>query len=196
MEVMSKGEELYIVLIPDKEQIESVIKLQKAVSDYYKMYKDDLYPQLHITIDRIEEKDLQRAEKIIDNVVKISGPVKLNFDKFSCFYLADDRHFVLKITGSDSLTAFAQNIHQRLEKENISTVDNYEDWIFHITLVNNKFADNPIPLNKFDDLCIFIEGQKQSSEAYAHRLEIWYPTLDPERKCIKSYTLQKRGDKN
>ena len=182
-------EELYVVLIPDKSQIELVIELQKAVSDYYSMYRDNLYPQLHITLDRIRKEKVEQAIKIIDKIVTNSGPVKIIFDKFSCFYLADDRHFVLKIAKNESLSSLANKIHSNFKKENISTVDNYGDWIFHITLVNNKFADNPIPLDKFDNLCLFVSGHKNIEQAYAKRLEIWRPTLDPEQKCIKSFNL-------
>ncbi len=193
---MAREDELYVVLIPDKLQIESVIKVQKAVSDYYNMYRDNLYPQLHITLDRIKKNKIDRALKIINKIIRNSGPVKIIFDKFSCFYLANDRHFVLKISKNESLTELANKIHDDLKKEDISTIDDYDDWIFHITIVNNKFADNPIPLDKFDNLCLFVSGNKNIEQAYAKRLEIWRPTLDPERKCIKSFKLHSRGDKN
>ncbi len=188
---MIKENELYVVLIPDKSQIESVIKLQKAVSKYYNMYRDDLYPQLHITLDRIKEDKVEQAVEIIANAVRNAQPAKIIFDRFSCFYLADDRHFVLKVAKNDSLNTLASNIHRELKQENISTIDNYEDWIFHITIVNNKFADNPIPLDKFDNLCLFLQGYNNNSQAYAEKLEIWRPTLDPTRKCIKSFNLNK-----
>ena len=193
---MAREDELYVVLIPDKLQIESVIKVQKAVSDYYNMYRDNLYPQLHITLDRIKKNKIDRALKIINKIIRNSRPVKIIFDKFSCFYLANDRHFVLKISKNESLTELANKIHDDLKKEDISTIDDYDDWIFHITIVNNKLADNPIPLDKFDNLCLFVSGNKNIEQAYAKRLEIWRPTLDPERKCIKSFKLHSRGDKN
>jgi len=193
---MAREDELYVVLIPDKLQIESVIKVQKAVSDYYNMYRDNLYPQLHITLDRIKKNKIDRALKIINKIIRNSRPVKIIFDKFSCFYLANDRHFVLKISKNESLIELANKIHDDLKKEDISTIDDYDDWIFHITIVNNKLADNPIPLDKFDNLCLFVSGNKNIEQAYAKRLEIWRPTLDPERKCIKSFKLHSRGDKN
>ena len=190
---MVKENELYVVLIPDKLQIENVIQLQKAVSKYYNMYRDELYPQLHITLDRIRKDKVEQTVEIIANTVRKAQPVKIIFDRFSCFYLADDRHFVLKVAKNDSLKGLAINIHRKLKKENISTIDNYEDWIFHITIVNNKFADNPIPLDKFDNLCLFLQGYNDNSQAYAEKLEIWRPTLDPAQKCVKSFVLNK-GD--
>jgi len=57
--------EYFLVLIPGEELVETASKVQKIVSEHYDLYPDQIYPQLHITIDRIEKTKAKRAEEIL-----------------------------------------------------------------------------------------------------------------------------------
>ena len=57
--------EYFLVLIPGKELVETASQVQKIVSEHYNLYPDQIYPQLHITIDRIEKNRAERAEKFL-----------------------------------------------------------------------------------------------------------------------------------
>jgi len=61
--------------------------------------------------------------------------------------------------------------------------------MFHITILSNIFAENPIPVDELTEICLFMEGMSRPLAADAEKLEIWRPTLDPVEKIIASFDL-------
>lgn len=185
----SLSREFFIVLVPDDKFLQSILELQQKVAEIYNIFEGNNFPQLHITLDRIKKDSLSRAGEIIEDFVDSVEPVQIILDRYSCFYLTDDRHLVLKLAVTDSLQNFATELHRRLIKAGLSTIESYEDWIFHISVVNNIFADNPIPLDDFDNICLLLEGLESPASFTVERLDIWRPRLNPVEKVVKSYSL-------
>jgi hypothetical protein len=96
---------------------------------------------------------------------------------------------VLEVNETESLQKFSQSLHQSLQDEGISTIENYEEWMFHITIISNIFAENPIPVDDLTEICLFMEGMSRPLSAASEKLEIWRPTLDPVEKIIASFDL-------
>jgi len=181
--------EYFLVLIPGKELVETASQVQKNVSEHYNLYSDQLYPQLHITIDRIVKNKVERAEEILAKKVKEFDKVEIEVDRFSCIKFSDQHQLVLEVNETESLREFSESVHQSLQAEGISTIENYEEWMFHITIISNIFADNPIPVDELTEICLFMEGMSRPLAAVAKKLEIWRPTLDPVEKIIARFDL-------
>ncbi|TDO77644.1 2'-5' RNA ligase superfamily protein [Halanaerobium saccharolyticum] len=181
--------EFFIVLIPGKELVETASQVQKIVSEHYNLYPDQIYPQLHITIDRIEKKKAERAREILAEKVKEFGKIEIEVDRFSCIKFSDQHQLVLEVNETESLQKFSEAVHQSLAAEGISTIENHEEWMFHITIISNIFAENPIPVDELTEICLFMEGMSRPLSAAAEKMEIWRPTLDPGEKVIASFIL-------
>ena len=188
-------DELFVILTLQGQVKNIARRLQKLISDHYDLFKTEEYPQLHITIDRIHKNKASQAREIISKTVQKSSPVRIKISELDCLETSEDNRFlVLDVEKTNSLLTLAQNLHEKLSAENISTITNYEDWNFHITIVNNVFTSNPIPDRDFRDLCLFIDGADTSSSSYADRIEIWRPILDPSAKIIESIKLPNRSE--
>ena len=181
--------EYFLVLIPGKELVETASQVQKIVSEHYNLYPDQLYPQLHITIDRIDKKRAKKAEEILAKKVKEFDKIEIEVDRFSCIKFSDQHQLVLEVNKTESLWEFSKSVHQNLETEGISTIENYQEWMFHITIISNIFAKNKIPMDELTEICLFMEGMSRPLAAAAEKLEIWKPTLDPGEKIISSFDL-------
>jgi len=181
--------EYFLVLIPGEELVETASKVQKIVSEHYDLYPDQIYPQLHITIDRIEKTKAKRAEEILAAKVKDFDKIEIEVDRFSCIKFSDQHQLVLEVNETESLELFSEAVHRSLAAEGISTIENYEEWMFHITILSNIFAENPIPVDELTEICLFMEGMSRPLAADAEKLEIWRPTLDPVEKIIASFDL-------
>src|SRR6056297_3735075 len=181
--------EYFLVLIPGEELVETASKVQKIVSEHYDLYPDQIYPQLHITIDRIEKTKAKRAEEILAAKVKDFDKIEIEVDRFSCIKFSDQHQLVLEVNETESLKEFSQAVHESLTAEGISTIENYEEWMFHITIISNIFAENPIPMDELTEICLFMEGMSRPLAAAANKIEIWRPTLDPVEKIIASFDL-------
>ena len=181
--------EYFLVLIPGKELVETASKVQKIVSEHYNLYPDQIYPQLHITIDRIDKNKVAEAKEILSNKIKEFDKIEIEVDRFSCIKFSDQHQLVLEVNETDSLRNFSESVHQDLIAEGISTIENYEEWMFHITIISNIFAENPIPMDELTEICLFMEGMSRPLAAAANKIEIWRPTLDPVEKIIASFDL-------
>jgi len=181
--------EYFLVLIPGKELVETASQVQKIVSEHYNLYSDQIYPQLHITIDRIYKRKAKKAKKILLKKIKDFGKIEIEVDRFSCIKFSDQHQLVLEVNETESLKQFSESVHQSLINEGISTIENYEEWMFHITIISNIFAENPIPMDELTEICLFMEGMSRPLSAAADKLEIWRPTLDPVEKIIASFDI-------
>ncbi|CCU77585.1 hypothetical protein HSACCH_00034 [Halanaerobium saccharolyticum subsp. saccharolyticum DSM 6643] len=181
--------EYFLVLIPGKELVETASKVQKIVSEHYNLYPDQIYPQLHITIDRIDKNKVAEAKEILSNKIKEFGKIEIEVDRFSCIKFSDQHQLVLEVNETESLQNFSKAVHQTLINNGISTIENYEEWMFHITIISNIFAENPIPMDELTEICLFMEGMSRPLAAAANKIEIWRPTLDPVEKIIASFDL-------
>jgi 2'-5' RNA ligase len=181
--------EYFLVLIPGKELVETASQVQKIVSEHYNLYPDQIYPQLHITIDRIDKIKAKKAEEILIKKINDFGKIEIEVDRFSCIKFSDQHQLVLEVNETESLKKFSEAIHQSLIAEGISTIENYEEWMFHITIISNIFAENPIPMDELTEICLFMEGMSRPLSAAAEKLEIWRPTLDPVEKVIASFDI-------
>jgi len=183
-------EELFIVLIPKNSDLTEALELQKAISNHYDLYNDDSYPELHITLNRINKKHIEDAKEIIEELIQNyqNNPIKIKISNLECFCLKDN-FLVLKIDKTDSLNKLSTQLHQKLANKNLSTISNYEEWSFHMSLISNIFAKNPIPDQDFKEICLVLDGLPQKIATIAQRIEIWRPTLDKQQKVIASFEL-------
>lgn len=186
------SEELFIVLLPDGEVLEVAQEVQRRISEHFDLYEEGFYPQIHITLDRIKKDNIEDALPIIRQVVEQSEPVEITIDKFECFDCFDNKVLVLDVLTNKSLDRFATRLHQKLMEEGLSTIDNYEQWNYHISLINNVFAKNPLSEKEFDQLCLTFDGLSSKCKSSAIAVEIWRPTLDPSRKCVESLELSNK----
>ena len=187
----SLKDELFIVLLLNGDVLKNCRTIQKNIADYYDLYEgNDLYPELHITINRIYKEDIQEAVSILNDLTKEFQEIKIELDSFSCYRQVNSKFLVLKINESNSLSTFAKELHKRLMKKGISAIDDYEKWEFHITILSNIFASNPVNNPDFESLCSFMEGDGYSSSSYSNIIEIWSPINEDDKKTLYSFSLK------
>lgn len=179
--------EVFIVLTLDYDDLTPALKIQESIAEYYNLYQNNQYPELHITLNRINKDSIQQAKKILKEIAKNTEPVPIAISNFECFQLSTS--LVLKVDETKALIKLANEIHQQLSANGITTIDNYTDWNFHITLLNNHFTDNKISDFEFDTLCSVLDGLESPISTTAKSIEIWQPTLNPVEKEIASFKL-------
>ncbi len=187
----SLNEELFLVLLLKGNVLKYSKNIQGIIANHYDIYEDGIYPELHITLDRIKKHRFNDAVTVIEKVLKETefNSVNIELDKFVCFR-NEEKFLVLKIKETPSLTKFSACLHQALSDEDISVINNYQDWAFHITVLSSIFAQNPITDFDFESLCLFLEGKEKDYKSSSDRLEIWSPTIDPTEKCLASFQIK------
>lgn len=178
-------EELFIVLTLPQESLEPLLKLRQNIAEKYNLYPDGNYPELHITLNRIKSDSVTKAVEIVKDLARLIEEVEILINNFKCFEFKSN-FLVLEVKETKSLTRLADRLNEKLVQEGISTVNNYDEWRFHITLISNLFAKNSIPKSNLNDICIVLDNFPQSISTWAKAIEIWRPTLDSNKKVITS----------
>lgn len=178
-------EEIFIMLTLPQKSLEPLLKFRQNIAEKYNLYPDGNYPELHITLNKIKSDAVAMGVEIVKDVARAIKEVKIVVDNFKCFEFKNN-FLVLEVNETESLTSLANKLNEKLTQKGISTVDNYDEWRFHITVISNLFAENSIPESNLNDLCIALDGFPQSISTKAKAIELWRPTLDANEKVITS----------
>ncbi|MFW6230297.1 MAG: beta-phosphoglucomutase [Halanaerobium sp.] len=190
-------DEFFVVLTLQGKVLRVLDRIQRLIAEHYQLYVGEDYPALHITIDRIKKEGAQEAGSIIQNFARNAKTVEIAIEELDCYKMNQSSRFlVMDVVETESLNGFSQKIHKKLKQKGLSTIKNYEEWKYHITIVNNSFAGNPIKDEDFSELCQFIKGVKTPYYCNARTVEVWRPTLDPDNKVVESIKLPSEELKN
>jgi len=183
--------ELFLILRPEGKVLQFSRKVQREISSHYNIYYDGLYPEIHITLDKIDKEiELDKTKEIIHGVCKRFRPVQIMINEFDCYLHFENNFLVLQVEKTESLLNFSRTLHKKLMEADISLIKNYQNWKFHITIISNFFAKNPLGDQKFQDLCDFFSGVNFPCVSEARFIELWRFTVDPSRKCIARFKLE------
>jgi len=186
----SFDKEYFIVLKPEGDVLKLARFLQNRLASEFQLYTDDVYPEIHITLDRIYKKKLKDAVQIIKSIIVKYTGIDIFVEDFDCYSFKDNNFLVLNVEENKKLVNFSRELHEKLEKADVSTIDNYREWKFHISLASTVFAENQKNFNEdFKELCFRFDGVNTPRSCQANIIEIWRPTLDEDNKLLKSFKL-------
>jgi 2'-5' RNA ligase len=182
--------EYFIVLKPEGDVLNLAEYLQDKLSNKYDLYPDDVYPEIHITLDRIYNNRIDEAIEIIKSVILKYTEIDIVVQNFDCYSFKENNFLVLNVEENKKLVEFSSELHEKLAQKGISTIENYHEWKFHISLASTVFAESKQNFDdEFQDLCFRFEGVHTPRSCKAKQIEIWRPTLDESIKCIKKFQL-------
>lgn len=178
------------MLLPSGSVKKFAEKIQKDISSHFNIYYERSYPEMHLTVNKIN-KDVEhkKAVKIIEDVCSKVNPVKIKIEEFDCLFNYENNFLVLKVARTESLMKFAGKLHRVLKQKGMTVIENFDNWEFHITLISNHFAKNPLDKKDFSNLYRFYSGVNLPCMATTNRVELWRFTVDPSRKCIAQFEL-------
>ncbi|AGB40994.1 2'-5' RNA ligase [Halobacteroides halobius DSM 5150] len=180
--------ELFIVLTLPQKDLSAALKIQELISKEYNLYPHNNYPELHITLNRINKKEITTGKKILNEIATDINKVNINITNLECL-MTKESFIVLEVKETETLTKLANKLHSKLTQAGISSINNYNNWKFHITLISNFLTANPIPQPELKKLCLNLDGLGQPISTSAKAIEIWRPTLDSDKKVITSIKL-------
>lgn len=187
----SSYEDEYFIILKPKDDVLKLAKfLQDELSSQYDLYPEDKIPEIHITLDRIVKDKIDETIKILEKVILKYSKIDILVENFDCYSFKDNNFLVLNVEKNKELVQFSNELHKRLTEENISTIENYKDWKFHISLASTIFTEKKHNFDEeFQELCFRFKGVQNPRKCKADVIEIWRPTLDEDKKVIKKFQL-------
>lgn len=168
----------YLVAIPEGEIADRAKALQKELSTLYGIYREP-YPPLHITVGVITfpARELYSIQTKLQNTVIPYLPLKLSTLGESCF---PDPHksINLSIERTGELVELSSKVIALVNEAGFSA-DSFENWDYHISLVNCNYATREWTEEEYEEACRRLRRERLVLTGAARRLELWDPAFPP-----------------
>lgn len=177
----------YLVALFDEDSYKSIESIQKNISRKYKLYRN--LPTLHITLEIIEDPNLDKLDEILYNIIKPYKQFKVELNNVICF---DEpyKSVNLKVENKGYIKRLARVINDKLRLNGFNVRDTISNWDLHVSLANTNFASREWSKNEFNIACENAKEDGFYKMAKINRIELWKPINNKKEMVIKSYPLK------
>ena len=177
----------YLVALFDKSSYDKMEIAQKKLCQKYKLYKNN--PMLHITLETIEDPDMDKLNKVIFDVLKPYKRFKVETNGIVCF----DPPFKsvnLKIENKGYIVRFARQFNETLKLHGFNVRQNIDNWDLHVSLANSNYAIREWSGNEYMAACSDAKKDGFYRMSIIDRIELWKPINNKKEMVVKSFPLR------
>ncbi|GAA0120946.1 MULTISPECIES: 2'-5' RNA ligase family protein [Clostridium] len=180
----------YLVAVLDDSSYNCIERIQKEICYNYKLFdKKDKLPKLHITIETIDDPDLDKLIKLLSDILKGYSSFKVKSDGVICF----DPPFKsvnLKIQDCDKALKLSKDINYILKKEKFKVREDIKDYALHISLANSYFSNKQWSDFEYASACNFAkENNNENFIITINELQLWKPVNNEREMIIYKFPL-------
>lgn len=177
----------YLVAVFDKESYSKMEVLQKRLCNKYKIYKN--IPTMHITLEVIEDPDLEKLQRIVGDILKPYKKFKVETSGVICFD-PPYKSVNLKVENKGYIIRFARIFNETLKLHGFNVRQNIDNWDLHIALANTNYAIREWSSSEYVAACNAAKKEGFNNMALVDRIEIWKPINNKKEMLVKSYNLR------
>ena len=180
----------YLVGLFDTESYKYVASLQKTLCEKYNLYNSDTnLPKLHITLEVINDPDIENLDISIKDILKNYTEFQVDLNGVICFE-PPYNSVNLNINNKGTVYELSKNINSILKSKGHNVREHIENWNLHISLANTTFADRVWSNSEYLAACDLAKIENLSKPIMICSIELWKPINDNDEMVIKKYTLK------
>ncbi|WP_333860177.1 2'-5' RNA ligase family protein [Clostridium sp.] len=177
----------YLVALFDKDSYFYIQRIQKSICRKYKLYKN--IPMLHITLEVIENPDLEKLTKVISDILKPYKKFKVQINDISMdpFYKAIN----LKIENKGYIIRLARQINEILRLHKFNVRENLNDINLKVLLANTSYQMRESNSKQHSNT--FHENIKRESNhkmVKIDRIELWKAVNNKKEVTLRKFSLR------
>ncbi|MBU5486299.1 2'-5' RNA ligase family protein [Clostridium sp. MSJ-11] len=177
----------YLVALFDEESYKYMEGIQRSICRKYKLYKN--MPMLHITLEIIDDPDIEELSRIVNNIISPYKKFKVMIDGAICFD-PPYKSVNLKLQNKGYISRLARKINDTLKLSNFKVRDNIDNWDLHISLANTNYAQREWNSREYLNACEMTKGKNVKRTATIERIELWKPINNRKEMVVKSFPLR------
>lgn len=177
----------YLVALFDTESHSVMETIQKNICKKYKLYKN--IPILHISLETIEDPDMDKLSKIISEILKPYKPFKVETNGSICCE-SPYKSINLKIENKGYIFRLARTINDTLKLHGFNVKENIEDLNLHVSLANTNYAIKELTGKEYVAACSDDKKDGFYKLAKIERIELWKTTNNKKEQLVKSFPLK------
>lgn len=177
----------YLVALFDENSYKNIEPLQKSLSKKYKLYKN--LPTLHITLEIIDNPNIDKLDEILQKFFKPYKKFKVELNDVICFG-EPHKSVNLKVENAGYIKKISRSLNDLLKLHGFLVRDNINDWDMHVSLANSNFANREWKKNEYEVACSTTKDKGFCNVAKINRIELWKPINNKRDMVVKSYNLR------
>ncbi len=177
----------YLVALFDEESYKEIEPTQKSLCRKYRLYKN--LPMLHITLEVIEDPDLEKLDAVISDIIKPYKKFKVELSDVICF---DEpyKSVNLKVESKGYIKRLTRTFNDSLKLHGFNVRENIENWDLHVSLANTNYAQREWTKNEYAAACKNTKNEAFNKMAKIDKIELWKPINNKKEMVVKSYSLK------
>jgi len=177
----------YLVALFDDESTKTIETTQKSLSKKYRLYKN--LPTLHITLDTVEDPDLNKLDQVLSKIVKPYS--RFNVELTETMLFDENRQtLTLKVVSKGYIKRLARSINDTLKLHGFNVKPAPENHELQLSLLSANHP--PREWNKIDSSKGYNLTKKDDffRMPKISRIELWKSTNNKKDMVVKSYPLR------
>lgn len=177
----------YLVALFDDDSYKSIEPLQKSLSKKYKLYRN--LPTLHITLEVIDNPNLDKLDEVLKKIFKPYKRFKVEFN--DVIYFEEPHKSVnLKVENGGYIKRLSRLLNDTLKLHGFNVRENIQEWNPHVAVANGSFNNKDWKKNEYEVACSSTKNESYFNMAKIDRIELWKPVNNKKEMVVKSYLLK------
>lgn len=177
----------YLVALFDEESQKSMEEIQRKISKKYKIYRS--IPAIHLTLEVIDNPNLEKLIPIIQEVLKPYKRFKVSVNGTLCFD-PPYKSVNLKIENKGYAIRISRNLNETLKLSGFNVRENIDKWDLHVSLANTNYASREWSNKEYNAACEVTKMENMNKMATVDRIELWKPINNKKEMIVKSFPLR------
>ncbi|MEY8763216.1 MULTISPECIES: 2'-5' RNA ligase family protein [Clostridium] len=177
----------YLVALFDKDSYSYIERIQRNICRKYRLYKN--MPVLHITLEVVENPDIDKLSKIVAGILKPYKKFKVEINGAICFE-PPYKSVNLKVESKGYIVRLARQINERLRMYKFNVRRDISKWDLHISLANTNYAIREWSSKEYSAACESLKEKNVYKMARIDRIALWKPINNKRDMLIKSFQLR------
>lgn len=177
----------YLVALFDEDSYSKIEEVQKNLCRKYKLYKN--LPTLHITLEVVENPDMDKLDKIISDIIKPYKKFRVEINGAMCFN-APYKSVTLKIENMGYIMRLSRQFNDKLKLHGFEVRENIQDWDLHVSLASPNFSVREWSVEEYAAACETAKIEDFKRMAKIDRIELWKPVNNKKDMLVKSFPLK------
>lgn len=177
----------YLVALFDAESYSDVEGIQKNICQKYRLHKN--VHTLHITLEIIEDPDIDKLTKVMGDILKPYKKFKVETNGLISFE-PSYKSINLKIEGKGYIIRLARTINDTLKLHGFNVRENLTNFDLHVSLANTNYAVKEWTGKEY----VAASSNSKQNGFYklvkVNRIELWKSTNNKKDMLVKSFPLR------
>ena len=177
----------YLVALFDDDSYKNIEPIQKSLSKKYKLYKN--LPTLHITLEIIENPNIEKLDQILTKIISPYKKFKVELKDAICFG-EPYKSVNLKVENMGYIKRLCRCINDTLKLHGFHVRTNIESWDLHVSLANSYFAQREWKKKEYESACTLVKSENFYNTAKISKIELWKPINNKKEMVVLTYPLK------